>query len=85
VDERNAVPAAVWGTRGGCRVATAPVREGVYLQGGTEKTHGLTASLLSDVAVRAGEVLNSILAHRNISGRLARLGEDNPYATSEVR
>jgi len=61
------------------------VRAGIYMQGGTEKTHGLTASLLSNVAVRAGEILNSILAHRDIGGRLARLSEDNPYATSEVR
>ncbi|WP_430330887.1 lysine N(6)-hydroxylase/L-ornithine N(5)-oxygenase family protein [Rhodococcus sp. ACT016] len=68
------------------RLDTGPgVRAGVYLQGGTEKTHGLTASLLSNVAVRSGEILNSILAHRNISGGLARLSEDNPYATSEVR
>ncbi|WP_305093878.1 lysine N(6)-hydroxylase/L-ornithine N(5)-oxygenase family protein [Prescottella sp. R16] len=58
---------------------------GVYLQGGTEHTHGLTASLLSNVGVRAEEILNSILAHRDIGGRLARLSEDNPYATSEVR
>lgn len=61
------------------------VRGGIYMQGGTEKTHGLTASLLSNVAVRAGEILNSILAHRDIGGRLARLNRDNPYATSEVR
>ncbi|GAB2664204.1 SidA/IucD/PvdA family monooxygenase [Prescottella soli] len=61
------------------------VTGGIYLQGGTEKTHGLTASLLSNVAVRAGEILNSILAHRDISGRLARLNAANPYATSEVR
>ncbi|WP_433609986.1 lysine N(6)-hydroxylase/L-ornithine N(5)-oxygenase family protein [Prescottella agglutinans] len=61
------------------------VRGGIYMQGGTEKTHGLTASLLSNVAVRAGEILNSILAHRDIGGRLARLNGDNPYATSEVR
>lgn len=61
------------------------VRGGIYLQGGTEKTHGLTASLLSNVSVRAGEILDSILAHRDISGGLARLTADNPYATSEVR
>ncbi|QCQ93712.1 lysine N(6)-hydroxylase/L-ornithine N(5)-oxygenase family protein [Rhodococcus sp. SGAir0479] len=68
------------------RLALDPdVRAGVYLQGGTEKTHGLTASLLSNVAIRAGEILNSILAHRDIRGGLARLNEDNPYATSEVR
>lgn len=68
------------------RLALDPdVRAGIYLQGGTEKTHGLTASLLSNVAVRAGEILNSILAHRDIRGSLARLNGDNQYATSEVR
>lgn len=47
------------------RLATKPeVRAGIYLQGGTEKTHGLTASLLSNVAVRAGEILASVVANR---------------------
>ncbi|WP_216205123.1 lysine N(6)-hydroxylase/L-ornithine N(5)-oxygenase family protein [Amycolatopsis aidingensis] len=44
------------------RVHTAPgVRPGVYLQGGgTEHSHGITSSLLSNNAVRAGEILRSI-------------------------
>lgn len=33
---------------------------GVYLNGGVEETHGLSSSLLSVVAVRAGEILDSI-------------------------
>ena len=33
---------------------TEDVTGGIYLQGGTEQTHGLTSSLLSNVAVRAG-------------------------------
>jgi L-ornithine N5-monooxygenase len=32
----------------------------IYLQGGTEHTHGLTSSLLSNIAVRSGEILRSI-------------------------
>ncbi|MFJ9698312.1 lysine N(6)-hydroxylase/L-ornithine N(5)-oxygenase family protein [Streptomyces fradiae] len=44
------------------RVQTDPsVLAGVYTQGGTEHTHGITSSLLSMVAVRAGEILDSIL------------------------
>ncbi|MFF8946817.1 lysine N(6)-hydroxylase/L-ornithine N(5)-oxygenase family protein [Streptomyces sp. NPDC014864] len=44
------------------RVATAPeVRAGVYLCGGTEHSHGITSSLLSNAAVRAGEILGSVL------------------------
>ncbi|MEN0138393.1 MAG: SidA/IucD/PvdA family monooxygenase [Rhodococcus sp. (in: high G+C Gram-positive bacteria)] len=47
------------------RLRTDPcLRAGIYLQGGTETTHGITSSLLSNVAVRAGEVLHSVLAHR---------------------
>lgn len=40
---------------------TDAVQAGVYLQGGTEYTHGLSSSLLSNVAVRAGEILDSML------------------------
>ncbi|MFE6699233.1 lysine N(6)-hydroxylase/L-ornithine N(5)-oxygenase family protein [Streptomyces sp. NPDC057718] len=34
---------------------------GVYLQGGTEHTHGITSSLLSTLAVRSGEICDSVL------------------------
>lgn len=37
---------------------------GIYLQGGTEHTHGLTSSLLSNISVRSGEIADSILRHR---------------------
>lgn len=40
------------------------VRPGIYLQGGTEHTHGITSSLLSNTAVRCGEILDSIDARR---------------------
>lgn len=47
------------------RVETAPeVTAGLYLQGGTEHTHGLTSTLLSTVAVRAEEIHRSVLAGR---------------------
>lgn len=36
------------------------LRAGIYLQGGTEHSHGLTSSLLSNTAVRAGDILASI-------------------------
>ncbi|WP_285780553.1 lysine N(6)-hydroxylase/L-ornithine N(5)-oxygenase family protein [Microtetraspora sp. NBRC 13810] len=43
------------------RVATSPaMRCGIYLQGATEHTHGITSTLLSTTAVRAGEILDSI-------------------------
>jgi len=40
---------------------TADLQVGIYLQGGTEHTHGLSSSLLSTIAVRSGEILDSVL------------------------
>jgi L-ornithine N5-monooxygenase len=46
------------------RVATTrEMPAGIYLQGATEHTHGLGSTLLSNTAVRAGEILESILRH----------------------
>lgn len=39
---------------------------GIYLQGGTEQTHGLSASLLSNMAVRSGEIVDSILGRKGV-------------------
>ncbi|WP_433235692.1 lysine N(6)-hydroxylase/L-ornithine N(5)-oxygenase family protein [Streptosporangium sp. CA-135522] len=48
------------------RVRTDPaLRCGIYLQGGTEHSHGLSSSLLSNSAIRAGEILRSLLTGRN--------------------
>ncbi|MFD3944416.1 lysine N(6)-hydroxylase/L-ornithine N(5)-oxygenase family protein [Streptomyces sp. NPDC058579] len=47
------------------RIATDPeLRCGIYLQGGTEHTHGITSSLLSNTAIRVGEILDSILGRK---------------------
>ncbi|GAA4008630.1 lysine N(6)-hydroxylase/L-ornithine N(5)-oxygenase family protein [Streptomyces sp. NBC_01352] len=44
------------------RIATDPdLHCGIYLQGGTEHTHGITSSLLSNTAIRVGEILDSLL------------------------
>nr|WP_296766746.1 SidA/IucD/PvdA family monooxygenase [Rhodococcus sp. (in: high G+C Gram-positive bacteria)] len=43
---------------------TGDVRGGVYLQGGTEHSHGLTSSLLSNIAVRSGELVDSLYTHK---------------------
>ncbi|ASU84200.1 L-lysine 6-monooxygenase [Nocardiopsis gilva YIM 90087] len=43
------------------RVATTPgVNGGLYLQGGTEHTHGITSSLLSNVSIRSADILRSV-------------------------
>ncbi|MGW6422140.1 lysine N(6)-hydroxylase/L-ornithine N(5)-oxygenase family protein [Nocardia sp. NPDC055053] len=47
---------------------------GLYLQGGTEHTHGITASLLSATAIRAGEILRSILDRRGSGADLPTEG-----------
>ncbi|GAB3873054.1 lysine N(6)-hydroxylase/L-ornithine N(5)-oxygenase family protein [Kibdelosporangium lantanae] len=50
------------------RVWTVPeLSAGIYLQGGTEHTHGITSSLLSNTAVRVGEILGSILDRRTVT------------------
>lgn len=44
------------------RIATdLDLRCGIYLQGGTEHTHGITSSLLSNTSIRVGEILDSLL------------------------
>jgi L-ornithine N5-oxygenase len=46
-------------------VTTGDLACGIYLQGGTEHTHGLTSSLLSNIAIRSGEIARSIAARGN--------------------
>ncbi|MGP3966608.1 lysine N(6)-hydroxylase/L-ornithine N(5)-oxygenase family protein [Streptomyces sp. 6N223] len=49
------------------RVATAgQLTAGIYLQGATEHTHGLTSTLLSNTAVRAGEIVASLLGRADV-------------------
>ncbi|MFE0677935.1 lysine N(6)-hydroxylase/L-ornithine N(5)-oxygenase family protein [Streptomyces sp. NPDC058867] len=45
------------------RIATTPrIRSGIYVQGAaTQHSHGITSSLLSTLAVRAGELCDSLL------------------------
>lgn len=47
------------------RLAVEGATAGIYLQGATEHTHGLSSTLLSNAAVRAGEILESVLARRH--------------------
>ncbi|CAM5329376.1 hypothetical protein [Streptomyces abikoensis] len=47
------------------RLVTTPgLTCGIYLQGGTEHTHGLGSSLLSNIAVRSGDIAASITGRR---------------------
>lgn len=42
----------------------APAEAAVYVQGGTEHTHGISSTLLSNIAIRAGEIVASVAARR---------------------
>ncbi|MEG8279680.1 lysine N(6)-hydroxylase/L-ornithine N(5)-oxygenase family protein [Streptomyces sp. AHA2] len=55
---------------------------GVYLQGGTEHTHGLSSALLSNIAVRSGEIADSVVLRRaeRELGRGQPLEEASPVA-----
>lgn len=47
----------------------------IYLQGGTEHTHGLSSSLISNIAVRCGEIVESIAREAQFgatNGQVAR-------------
>lgn len=46
---------------------------GIYLQGGTEHTHGITSSLLSNTAVRSGEILQAIVDSQAVNMPRMRL------------
>jgi L-ornithine N5-oxygenase len=47
------------------RAASDPrLRVGIYLQGGTEHSHGITSALLSNTAIRVGEILDSVVTRR---------------------
>ncbi|GIF96316.1 lysine/ornithine N-monooxygenase [Catellatospora citrea] len=63
--------------------AGAELACGVYLQGGTEHSHGITSSLLSATAVRAGEILQSVLDHRD--GPAATLTAEVPALITRPR
>ena len=63
------------------RVIGAPELEcGIYLQGGTEHTHGLSSSLLSNSAVRAGEILESIVRRGETAELERSLAADPVFA-----
>jgi L-ornithine N5-monooxygenase len=52
------------------RIVTSDrVKGGIYLQGNTEHTHGLTSTLLSNLAVRSGELVGSLAARSRAGGR----------------
>ncbi|MCP9489471.1 MAG: lysine N(6)-hydroxylase/L-ornithine N(5)-oxygenase family protein [Solirubrobacteraceae bacterium MAG38_C4-C5] len=60
------------------RIATTcATRAAIYLQGATEHTHGIGSTLLSNTAVRAGEILDSVLRHdpQRSDGSLVYAGE----------
>ncbi|MEV8533409.1 lysine N(6)-hydroxylase/L-ornithine N(5)-oxygenase family protein [Streptomyces sp. NPDC051211] len=64
------------------RITTDPeVRCGIYLQGGTEHTHGITSSLLSNTAVRVGEILDSVIDNGRETAAAVELPADEIAST----
>lgn len=51
----------------------------IYLQGGTEHTHGLSSSLISNIAVRSGEIVESIARHVDMAGATQQAVGDGSY------
>lgn len=45
-------------------VSDSGLTSAVYLQGGTEHSHGLSSALLSNIAIRSGEIADSIVLRR---------------------
>jgi L-ornithine N5-oxygenase len=63
------------------RIRTDPgVRAGIYLQGGTEHTHGISSSLLSNTAIRSAEILESVCDRRHAEPALSGPVRANAYA-----
>jgi L-ornithine N5-monooxygenase len=61
----------------------AAVQAGIYLQGGTEHTHGISSSLLSNTAIRSAEILESVCGRRHVEPALPALsgsGRASSYA-----
>jgi L-ornithine N5-oxygenase len=51
----------------------------IYLQGGTEHTHGLSSSLISNIAVRCGEIVESIARQVDLAGVDPQTVRDGSY------
>ncbi|RSN11506.1 L-lysine 6-monooxygenase [Nonomuraea sp. WAC 01424] len=67
------------------RVETADdVECGIYLQGPTEHTHGISSGLLSNIAVRSGEILHSIAVRSGQSPRPAPAGRNGSAAQART-
>jgi len=61
---------------------TIPSRAGLFVTGASDHAHGLSSTLLSNVAVRAGELLESTLANtRDLARSRRRLKTAEPSAS----
>jgi L-ornithine N5-monooxygenase len=63
-------------------VLNGPAEAAVYLQGGTEHTHGISSTLLSNLAVRTGEIAGSLADRR---AHRAEPGTGVPEVVAQVR
>ncbi|WP_127506157.1 lysine N(6)-hydroxylase/L-ornithine N(5)-oxygenase family protein [Actinoplanes solisilvae] len=63
---------------------TSRLRAGVYLQGGTEHTHGISSSLLSNTSVRSAEILDSIVSHDEPAADPIGVAARRPVSVDEL-
>lgn len=67
------------------RLLTPPtVTCGIYLQGSTEHSHGISSSLLSNVAVRSGEILDSVVRRRDVAATDIDAETEDPAALDQT-
>jgi L-ornithine N5-oxygenase len=64
---------------------TIPSRGGLFVTGASEHAHGLSETLLSNVAVRAGELLDSILADTVDLAEPGAVGQRPPASTRHLK
>ena len=67
-------------TRAYQMITPSSVQAGCYLQGTNEDSHGIADSLMSVLAVRAGEIVTDLLAHRSSPPSLATFATPAPAA-----
>ncbi|CUU54422.1 L-ornithine N5-oxygenase [Parafrankia irregularis] len=48
---------------------------GIYVPGASEFQHGISSSLLSNISIRAGEILDSVLRRQELEEPLAAIGQ----------
>ncbi|MCK9900686.1 L-lysine 6-monooxygenase [Parafrankia colletiae] len=60
---------------------TPDTSAGIYIPGASEYAHGISSSLLSNISIRAGEILGSVLRRQDLEAPLAAIAPGIPHAS----